>query len=89
MWHVGCDIIPPLQARRSVHVEGHTDNVGAKAANLTLSTGRAAAEKTALIARGIEAARLTRDGLGDTTPVADNATDNGRRQNRRGELVKQ
>ena len=69
-------------------IEGHTDNVGAKAANLTLSRGRAAAVKTALVARGIEAARLTSDGLGDTKPVADNGTEDGRRQNRRVEMVK-
>ena len=49
----------------------------------------AAAVKTALVSRGIEAARLTSEGLGDTMPVADNTTDEGRRQNRRVELVKQ
>jgi outer membrane protein OmpA-like peptidoglycan-associated protein len=70
-------------------IEGHTDNVGAKASNLTLSKGRAASVKTALVARGIDAARLTSDGLGDTKPVADNATEDGRQQNRRVELVKQ
>lgn len=70
-------------------IEGHTDNVGAKASNLTLSKGRAAAVKTALVARGIDGARLTSDGLGDTKPVADNATDDGRQQNRRVELIKQ
>jgi outer membrane protein OmpA-like peptidoglycan-associated protein len=45
--------------------------------------------KTALVARGIDATRLTSDGLGDTKPVADNATAEGRAQNRRVELVKQ
>lgn len=69
-------------------IEGHTDNVGTKAANLALSKGRAAAVKTALIERGIDAARLTSDGPGDTKPVADNSTEEGRRQNRRVELVK-
>jgi OOP family OmpA-OmpF porin len=41
------------------------------------------------MARGVDAARLTSDGLGDTRSVADNATEDGRRQNRRVELVKQ
>ena len=70
-------------------IDGHTDNVGAKTANLTLSKARAAAVKDALVSRGVEAARLTSDGLGDTAPVADNTTDEGRRQNRRVELVRQ
>jgi OmpA-OmpF porin, OOP family len=69
-------------------IEGHTDNVGAKAANLTLSKGRAASVKTALVARGVDAARLTSEGLGDTQPVGSNATDEGRQQNRRVALVK-
>jgi OOP family OmpA-OmpF porin len=70
-------------------IEGHTDNVGAKTANLTLSKGRAASVKTALVARGVDAGRLTSEGLGDTQPVGSNATDEGRQQNRRVALVKQ
>ena len=70
------------------NIVGHTDNVGAKPANLTLSKGRAASVKAALVSRGVEAARLTSDGMGDSQPVADNATEDGRAQNRRVELVK-
>ena len=44
---------------------------------------------TALVSRGIDGARLTSDGLGDTKSVVDNATEDGRRQNRRVELIKQ
>jgi OOP family OmpA-OmpF porin len=76
-------------AELKVRIEGHTDNVGAKAANLTLSRGRAGAVKAALVSRGIAADRLASEGFGDTKPVADNATDEGRKQNRRVELVKQ
>ena len=72
-----------------LRIEGHTDNVGAKPANLTLSKGRAAAVKTALVAKGVAADRLTTEGFGDTKPVGDNTSDEGRAQNRRVELVKQ
>lgn len=72
-----------------LRIEGHTDNVGAKAANLALSRGRAAAIKAALVSRGIAADRLTSEGFGDSKPAADNSTENGRSRNRRVELVKQ
>jgi len=72
-----------------LEIQGHTDNVGAAPANLKLSQDRAAAVKTYLVQTfGIEASRLTTRGLGDTVPVADNRTDDGRAQNRRVELVK-
>lgn len=72
-----------------VEIQGHTDNVGAAAANLKLSQDRAAAVKAALVqTHGIAATRVTTIGLGDTKPVADNATDDGRAQNRRVELVR-
>jgi outer membrane protein OmpA-like peptidoglycan-associated protein len=70
-------------------IDGHTDNVGSTPANIALSRARAASVKTALITRGVEAARLSSDGFGDAQPVADNATEDGRAQNRRVELVKQ
>lgn len=71
-------------------IEGHTDNVGAAASNLTLSDARAAAVKTALVADfGADAARITTKGLGDTKPAAPNTTAEGRAQNRRVEVVKQ
>jgi OOP family OmpA-OmpF porin len=72
-----------------IEIQGHTDNVGAPAANLKLSQDRAAAVKAYLVSTGgIAAARLTTAGLGDTKPVADNATEEGRTQNRRVELVR-
>jgi len=72
-----------------LEVQGHTDNVGAAAANLKLSQDRAAAVKDYLVTTGgIAAARLTTAGFGDTKPVAPNTTDEGRAQNRRVELVK-
>jgi outer membrane protein OmpA-like peptidoglycan-associated protein len=72
-----------------VEVQGHTDNVGAKAANLALSQQRADAVRDYLIKTGgISAARLTAVGFGDTKPVAPNTTEEGKASNRRVELVK-
>jgi outer membrane protein OmpA-like peptidoglycan-associated protein len=72
-----------------LRIEGHTDNVGAKPANLALSRGRASAVKAAIVSRGVAADRLAAEGFGDTKPVADNSAEEGRRQNRRVDLVKQ
>jgi hypothetical protein len=72
-----------------LEIQGHTDNVGQKAANLALSQARAAAVRDELIKTfGIAPDRLTATGFGDTKPVADNSTEQGRAQNRRVELVK-
>jgi outer membrane protein OmpA-like peptidoglycan-associated protein len=73
-----------------VLIEGHTDNVGAAAANLALSDARAAAVKAALVGDfGVDGGRITTKGLGDTKPSVPNATAAGRAQNRRVEVVKQ
>ena len=70
-----------------VTIEGHTDNIGGKASNLSLSERRAAAVRDALVTRfHIVPARLTATGFGDTRPVAPNATIEGRARNRRVEL---
>ena len=69
-------------------IEGHTDNVGNAASNKSLSEQRAAAVKTYLVGKGIDAARIETAGLGDTKPAAPNTTPEGRQQNRRVELVK-
>jgi outer membrane protein OmpA-like peptidoglycan-associated protein len=72
-----------------LHIVGHTDNVGAAAANLKLSRDRAASVKTYLVQTfGIDEARLTAAGFGDTKPVASNQTEDGRAQNRRVELIR-
>jgi OmpA-OmpF porin, OOP family len=70
-------------------IEGHTDNVGNATSNQTLSEKRAEAVRQELISRyGIDAGRLTANGLGSTKPVGPNDTPEGRQNNRRVELVK-
>jgi len=69
-------------------VEGHTDNVGDGRANRELSKRRAESVVKYLIGKGIAAKRLKSEGKGDTAPVADNRTEQGRAKNRRVELVK-
>ena len=72
-----------------IRIEGHTDNVGGADANRLLSDARAAAVKGALVKdHGIDGTRLETAGLGDTKPVADNATAEGRSSNRRVEVAK-
>lgn len=69
-------------------VEGHTDNVGDAASNKKLSEARAKSVTAAIIAGGVDAARLSAAGFGQEKPVADNRTEEGRAKNRRVELVK-
>jgi outer membrane protein OmpA-like peptidoglycan-associated protein len=70
-------------------IEGHTDNVGAAAANQTLSEKRAAAVKQALVSQfAVDGGRLESKGLGATAPSGTNDTPEGRQANRRVELVK-
>jgi len=69
-------------------IEGHTDNAGNPAANRKLSEERAAAVKAWLVQNGVPAAQLSTTGFGDTKPVADNRSEDGRAKNRRVELVR-
>jgi outer membrane protein OmpA-like peptidoglycan-associated protein len=77
-----------VAADLKVEVGGHTDNVGTPEANLKLSEERAKAVMAALVERGVKADRLTAKGYGQTSPIADNRTEDGRAKNRRVELVK-
>jgi outer membrane protein OmpA-like peptidoglycan-associated protein len=69
-------------------VEGHTDNTGNAANNQTLSEARSKAVVEKLIEMGIAKDRLKSAGKGQTVPVADNSTDEGKAKNRRVEFVK-
>ncbi|HTN13744.1 MAG TPA: OmpA family protein [Sphingomonadaceae bacterium] len=64
-------------------VEGHADSVGQAAYNQELSLRRADAVKVVLISGGMQAGRVTATGWGESRPIASNATEEGRRENRR------
>jgi len=70
-----------------VRIEGHTDSRGGDAFNLRLSQARAESVKTYIVGRGIAAARMDARGFGETVPIADNRTEEGRAQNRRVEFI--
>ena len=72
-----------------MRVEGHTDNVGAPDANLTLSQERANAVIAYLADHGVDRSKLDGKGFGEKKPVAENSSDTGKAQNRRVVLVKE
>ncbi len=71
---------------KSVVIEGHTDSSGSAATNRRLSQARADAVMKAIVARGVEKARLSAKGFGPSKPVASNDTPEGREANRRVEI---
>lgn len=64
-------------------VEGHTDSQGNDQMNLNLSKNRAKAVKDYLVKKGVKADHISSEGFGETKPIADNATSEGRAKNRR------
>jgi len=70
-----------------IEIDGHTDNLGNAAFNLSLSASRAKAVSDYLAKKGIAKDRLESKGYGSTKPVASNAYNAGRAQNRRVEFV--
>lgn len=69
--------------RITIDLQGHTDDVGDNSANLTLSVNRARVVYEYLLENGIAKSRITYHGYGETRPLADNATEKGRAENRR------
>jgi outer membrane protein OmpA-like peptidoglycan-associated protein len=69
-----------------VRIIGHTDSTGTDAVNNPLSVDRAASTRDYLIARGVPSSAFRIEGRGSREPVADNASDAGRAQNRRVEI---
>ncbi len=72
---------------RTAAIEGFTDSMGSDEMNQSLSQRRADAVKSYLIGQGVGAARLSSSGRGESSPVADNDSAEGRQQNRRVEVV--
>lgn len=64
-------------------LQGHTDSVGKDAYNLSLSQRRAESVKAYIVAKGVDAARINAKGYGETKPIADNKTVEGKAANRR------
>ena len=64
-------------------IEGHTDSNGSAEYNQDLSERRAKSVRDYLLSKGVAASRLTAQGMGETQPIADNTTAEGRAQNRR------
>jgi outer membrane protein OmpA-like peptidoglycan-associated protein len=69
-----------------VRIEGHTDSQGAVGYNEQLSMRRADSVKSILVSRGVQEKQIMTMGLGESRPLADNASAGGRAQNRRVEL---
>ena len=69
-----------------LRISGHTDNVGEDATNLQLSINRAKAVANYIAQNGIESNRLSHEGFGESKPIANNSTQEGRRKNRRVEI---
>jgi outer membrane protein OmpA-like peptidoglycan-associated protein len=75
-----------LDPQMRVRIVGHTDSTGSDAINEPLSVNRAEAVRNYLADRGVASSRVDVSGLGARQPVADNASDAGRAQNRRVEI---
>jgi OOP family OmpA-OmpF porin len=73
--------------QHQIVVEGHTDATGSDELNLQLSRDRASAVRSALVAGGVDASKISAEGYGESRPVASNDSAEGRQQNRRVEIV--
>jgi len=86
----GLRLVKNMLSRRPnaiIQVIGHTDNVGAADANRQISRDRAAAVRDFLVAGGVKKQKILFTGKGETEPIADNNTADGRGKNRRVDII--
>ncbi len=83
------EVVDLLQSEpdKNIRIEGHTDSTGDSVTNLKISEQRANAVFRALVSLGVDADRVTAAGMGQDFPIASNETDEGRRQNRRVDVI--
>lgn len=77
---------PPLEAGEHITITGHTDGDGSDSYNMDLSYRRANAVRAWLITNGVRPDALRANGAGETQPIDTNATETGKRRNRRVEF---
>jgi len=83
------EVVDLLQSEpdKNIRIEGHTDATGDAATNLKISAQRANEVLEALVALGVDSARVTTAGMGEDFPIASNETEEGRSQNRRVDVI--
>ena len=83
------EVVDLLQSEpdKEIRIEGHSDSVGDANTNLEISQKRADAVLEALVSLGVEAERVTTQGMGEDFPIASNETEEGRAQNRRVDVI--
>ncbi len=83
------EVVDLLQSEpdKNIRIEGHTDSTGDAPTNLEISEQRANAVFDALVSLGVDSGRVTSTGMGENFPIASNDTEEGRRQNRRVDVI--
>ena len=71
---------------KKVSLAGHTDSIGTEAYNLRLSERRVNSVKDYVVKKGVDSSRISGQGFGESKPIADNKTAEGRSKNRRVEI---
>jgi outer membrane protein OmpA-like peptidoglycan-associated protein len=83
------EVVDLLQSEpdKNIRIEGHTDSTGDAETNLKISEDRANSVLDALVSLGVDRKRFTSAGMGEDFPIASNETEEGRRQNRRVDVI--